>query len=152
MANFVSAADAISAAVEIERRGHDFYLSVRDHAAKPDARDFFNFMAGEEERHEGIFAAMLQRAGGLELPAGSNDEEYLLYVRGLLDSHTLFLPDHMALAQEDPLGTAIRFEKDTLLFFHALMDMVPNSEKQYIQACINEEREHLKMLAKRLKP
>ena len=150
MASFVSAADVIASAVEIERRGHTFYLSVRDRATTPEAKDFFNFMAEEEKRHESIFSAMLQRVGGLELPAGSSDEEYLFYVRALLDSHALFLSDHESLALDNPLGLAIRFEKDTLLFFHALEDMVPDSEKQHIRACIDEERRHLKLLANRL--
>ncbi len=149
MASFVNAADAVSAAVEIERRGHAFYLAVRDKASGED-KEFFNFMAGEEKRHEGIFSSMLERVGGLPLPAGSNDEEYLLYVRALLDSHTLFMPKDGESALADPFGQAMRFEKDTLVFFMALEEMVPPSEARFVRECADEERRHLKMLAKRM--
>ncbi len=150
MASFVNAADAVAAAVEIERRGHAFYESVGQRAQKAEDKEFFTFMAGEELRHEGIFAAMLRRIGGLELPAGSTDEEYLTYMRSLLDSHALFMPDAEQRALADPFHQAMQFEKDTMIFFMGLEDMVPESEKHYVRECAEEERRHLRMIAKRM--
>ena len=150
MASFVNAADAVAAAVEIERRGHAFYLKVQDQASDPEDKNFFAFMAEEEKRHEGIFSGKLKRLGGLELPAGSSDEEYLTYVRALLDSHTLFMPEQTSAALGTPLYQAMQFEKDTLVFFIALEDMVPESEQKYVRECADEEKRHLRMLAKRM--
>jgi len=150
MASFVNAADAAAAAVEIERRGHAFYKSVEQMAANKKDREFFAFMAKEEERHEGIFAAMLQRLGGVSFPAGSTDEEYLAYVQGLIDSHTLFLPEQHERMLESPLYMAIQFEKDTLVFFLELERLVPESEKKHVQECAEEERSHLRLLLKRI--
>lgn len=150
MASFVNAADAVAAAVEIERRGHAFYVSVAEKAEKADDKEFFTFMAGEELRHEGIFAAMLRRIGGLELPAGSTDEEYLAYMRALLDSHALFMADAEQRAMANPLHQAMQFEKDTMIFFMGLEEMVPESEKHFVRECAEEERRHLRMLAKRM--
>ena len=133
MASFVNAADAVAAAVEIERRGHAFYTQVQEKASVPDDKDFFAFMAGEEKRHEGIFEAMLKRMGGLPLPAGSDDAEYLEYVQGLLDSHTLFMPDQEKRMLESPLYQAMQFEQDTLIFFLELEKMVPDSDKHYVR-------------------
>ncbi len=59
MASFVNAADIIASAVEIERRGHKFYQQAEQSAADKEAREFFAFMAGEELKHEKIFASML---------------------------------------------------------------------------------------------
>ena len=150
MASFVKAADAVAAAVEIERRGYAFYQKVREQAGNREDQEFFDFMAKEEQRHEGIFAAMLKRIGGLDLPAGSSDEEYLMYVQSLLDSHSLFMPEQAALAAVDPLYRAMQFEKDTLVFFIALEDMVPESERKFVRECADEEKRHMKMLAKRM--
>jgi len=150
MASFVNAADAVSAAVEIERRGHAFYCRVQDKAPSADDKDFFAFMAEEEKRHEGIFAAMLARIGGLSLPAGSTGEEYLAYVKDLLDSHTLFLPGQEERALRAPLHEALQFEKDTLIFFLELEGMVPDSEKKFVRQCADEERKHIRMLMKRM--
>ncbi len=150
MASFVKAADAVAAAVEIERRGHAFYQKVQEQSAKPADKEFFAFMAGEELRHEGIFTEMLKRIGGLELPAGSNDDEYLSYVQVLLDSHSLFMPGQAAAAVAEPLRQAMQLEKDTLVFFMALEDMVPEAERKHVRACADEEKKHLRMLAARL--
>lgn len=146
MASFVKAADAVAAAVEIEKRGHAFYLQVAEKATSPADKRFFHFMAEEENRHEKIFHTMLTRLGGLELPAGSSDAEYLDYVQALLDSHTLFLPEAHERMLQSPIGAAIQLEKDTLLFFMALEDMVPAAEKDAVRACADEERKHIKLL------
>lgn len=150
MASFVNAADAVAAAVEIERRGYTFYRSVMEKSKSAEDKEFFAFMAEEEKRHEGIFATMLERLGGVALPAGSDDAEYLDYVRGLLDSHTLFMPGQEERAMTSPLGEAIRFEKDTLIFFLELERMVPESERKYVRQCADEERKHIKMLTTRI--
>ena len=150
MASFVNAADAVAAAVEIERRGYAFYRRVTEKAADAGDKEFFAFMAEEEKRHEGVFAAMLERLGGVALPAGSDDEEYLMYVRGLIDSHTLFMPGQEERTLAAPLREAIQFEKDTLIFFLELEHMVPDSEKRDVRRCADEERKHLRMLMKRL--
>jgi rubrerythrin len=39
------------------------------------------------------------------------------------------------------------FEKDTILFFVEMQEFVPEGEKKYIKACIDEERSHLRMLS-----
>lgn len=145
MASFVNAGDVVAAAVEIEKRGHDFYEKARDGADSPEVRDFFAFMAQEEQKHEAIFKAMLARVGGLELPEGTTSAEYLSYVQASLDSHLLFtgeVPEKIS----NPFPLATRFEKDTIFYFLALMDLVPASEKKYVQQCIDEEKKHIVML------
>ncbi|MDR3089538.1 MAG: ferritin family protein [Desulfobulbaceae bacterium] len=148
MASFVNAADAVAAALEIERRGQTFYRKVQEKATDPESKKFFGFMAEEECRHEGIFAEMLKRIGGLELPTGATDEEYLSYVQGLIDSHALFLPDQEAEMLARPLLGAVRFEKDTLIFFMELESLVPESERVHVRHCADEERKHIRMLQK----
>ncbi len=146
MASFIKAADAVAAAVEIEKRGHAFYLEVAEKAVNPTDKKFFHYMAEEENRHEKLFSTMLTRLGGLELPAGSSDAEYLEYVQALLDSHTLFLPEAHERMLQSPIGAAIQLEKDTLLFFIALEEMVPEAERKTVRACADEERRHIKLL------
>ncbi len=147
MASFVNAADIISAAVEIECRGHAFYVRAANEAQEQEDKDFFTFMAKEEQRHEKIFQAMLQRVGGLSLPAGSTEPEYLEYVDLLLNSHSLFMAEQQELLQQHPLMQAMYFEKDTILFFTAMRRMVPEAEAVHIEACIEEEQKHLRLLA-----
>lgn len=149
MASFVYAADAAAAAVEIERRGYAFYKSAEENATHPSDKKFFAFMAEEERRHESVFEKMLERLGGVPLPADSTDEEYLTYVKGLLDSHSLFLPDKERKVLESPMQQALQFEKDTFLFFMEMEGLVPEAERVHVRLCADEERKHIKMLLKR---
>lgn len=147
MASFTNAADVIASAVEIERRGFAFYQQAAETAEAVEDKDFFTFMANEEKRHEKIFQAMLERVGGLDLPAGSDEAEYLEYVDLLLDTHCLFIAEQQEGLRENPLRQAIAFEKDTILFFNGMLRLVDPSEKPHIEACIAEEQRHLRLLA-----
>ena len=151
MASFTNAADVIASAVEIERRGFAFYEQAAAAADQPEDKEFFTFMAKEEKRHEKIFEAMLARAGGLELPAGSDEAEYLEYVDLLLNNHAMFLPDQQKTAQDNPLRQAMAFEKDTILFFAGMRRLVDPSEQPHIDACIEEEQRHLRLIAEHAK-
>lgn len=148
MASFVNAGDVASSAVEIEKRGHAFYEKARDAAEQPAVKEFFDFMAKEELKHEGIFKAMLKRLGGIDLPVGAQDDEYLSYVQASLDSHLLFTGEVPAQIT-DPFPLALRFEKDTIFYFQAMLDLVPESEKPYVKECINEEKKHIILLSKK---
>jgi len=151
MASFTKAADIIAAALEIERRGFALYQNAATVANQVEDKDFFTFMAKEEQHHEKIFAAMLKRIGGLELPAGNSEAEYLEYVDILLNNHALFLPEQQEAMQKNPLGQALAFEKDSILFFSAMLRLVDSSEHAHIESCIEEEQRHMRYIAEHAK-
>ena len=151
MASFTKAADIVAAALEIERRGFALYQNASNAAEQIEDKVFFTFMAKEEQRHEKIFAAMLERIGGLELPAGSSEAEYLEYVDILLNNHALFLPEQQEAMQKNPLAQALAFEKDSILFFTAMLRFVDSSERTHIESCIEEEQRHLRYIAEHAK-
>jgi rubrerythrin len=39
------------------------------------------------------------------------------------------------------------FEKDTIVFFKEMQEFVPEGDRDAVQACVEEERRHLRMLA-----
>lgn len=151
MASYMNAADIVSTAVEIEKRGYAFYKEVAKNAKDKKDQEFFEYLAGEEIKHKELFASMLDRLGGTDIPAGASDDEYMQYVRDLIDSHCLFTQDTKEMALRNPFMQAIQFEKDTLIFFQAMEGLVPDSEKKAVRACADEEREHLRILMKRMK-
>lgn len=156
MARFFTAGEVAIAAIEIERRGQDFYLRVAAKASNLETRDFFKFFAGEEAKHQQLFEDLATRLGPVELPAWSTNEEYAEYLAALLDSHALFSGEYaeklMAEAENESAAVrmAMSFEKDTILFFNEMRELVPDAEKGFIQHCIDEERSHLRQLRGRL--
>jgi rubrerythrin len=146
MASFVNAADVLAAAVEIEHRGITFYKEQADRASNKEVKEFFSFLAGEEGKHEKIFTAMLKRIGGLDLPVNSSTQEYLDYVSASLDSHMLFIKDQSVIDSTNPYLLALRLEKDTIVYFLAMSDLVPIAERQQVQHCITEELRHIALI------
>ena len=157
MAEFFSAADVIGAAVEMEKRGQVVYRRMAGAASEERVKRFFEGLAAEEARHEQIFAAMAARVGKAELPAWSAMQEYGDYLSALLDSHALFSPRQTealmdaAGSLEDAVQAAMKLEKDSMLFFQEMLQLVPGSEHAHIWECIEEERRHLRQLASLLK-
>ncbi len=153
MAGIFKATDILLAAQEVETRGEVFYNRLVETTTEPKLKELFTFLAGEESKHRAIFAKLYERVGEVELPAWAEEDEYVDYLKYLLDSHTLFrLGDVENLKRfmgthKEAVETAMGFEKDTILFFVEMQEFVPEGEKKYIKACIDEERSHLRMLA-----
>jgi len=152
MASFFSASDIVGTAIEIERRGRNVYIKAAAAATNPDVKKFLEFFAGEEGRHLAIFEGMAGRIDKIEIPAGSNEEEYMEYVQALLDSHALFCggaPEKDLADAADAIAAielASRFEKDTILYFREMMDLMPAAESGIVKQVLDEERGHLRQL------
>ncbi|NDV25634.1 ferritin family protein [Desulfovibrio sp. JC010] len=156
MVTFFSANEVAELAMRIEQKGQAFYLLAADEAKDPAAKEFFEFFAEEESRHELFFRDMRDRIGSIEVPPGSDYEEYTQYVMALVDSHDVFNFDYTAAFKDEAFNfeqavrAAMRFEKDTILLFTELKKMVPDTERKFVEECIDEERKHLRMLAEKL--
>ncbi|WP_027183557.1 ferritin-like domain-containing protein [Desulfovibrio inopinatus] len=152
MASFFHANEIAKFAVEIERRGQEFYRQAALNAQEPDARNFFEYFAGEETKHEQLFQQLFDRLGKIELPAWSTSNEYVEYLNALIDSHQIFTPGlaqrlaEKAKDKNEAIRMAMAFEKDTILFFMEMRELVPEAEKAFIAEIIEEERGHLKKL------
>ncbi|MEZ0576586.1 ferritin-like domain-containing protein [Halodesulfovibrio aestuarii] len=149
MASFFRANEIAKIAVEIEKKGREFYLRLEEAAKTQKTRELFHYLAIEETRHQGIFQALTDRLGQIELPAWATSEEFGAYIQGLIESHALFSDEavekRVAIMEDEKeaIRMAMSFEKDTLLFFIEMEDFVPDSEKEAIRECIQEEKRHL---------
>ncbi|MCF8067072.1 MAG: ferritin family protein [Desulfobacterales bacterium] len=152
MADLFKANDIVLAAVEIEKRGEKFYLYLADQAEDSTTRKAFEHLAREEVKHKALFEKLYERLGKVEMPARSNEEEFLSYLNALVDSHPLFRDgdlDEMKdliKTRKNAIRMAMGFEKESILFFMEMREFVPESEKKFIVQCIEEERSHLRQL------
>ncbi|MFQ6099803.1 MAG: ferritin family protein [Anaerolineae bacterium] len=151
-----TAAEAIEMAMEIEKNGEVFYNGVAAKSADSEVRALFEDLATQEQGHYRVFQKMLKGVKPApELPAAEY-EEYKAYVQTALDSALFAGPDKaLALAEqaqdrETALRVALGFEKDTLLFFYDLREMVSEVDREAISGIIREEKTHLRRLAKML--
>ncbi len=148
-----TATEALEMALEIEENGELFYNEASAKSTDAEVKELFEALAAQERGHYQVFQKMLEDVQpARELPASEYDQ-YQDYVQVALDN-ALFAGPEKALSlarkaqdREMALRAAMGFEKDTLLFFYDLRDMVAEADRKTITAVIREEKKHLRRLA-----
>ncbi|MBN1979834.1 MAG: ferritin family protein [Anaerolineae bacterium] len=148
-----TAAEALEMALEIEKNGEVFYKAAAAKSDDSEIKALFEDLAAQEQIHYRVFQKMLGGVGSAPaLPAGEYDQ-YQAYMQAALDN-ALFSGEDKALAlaaratdRETALHAALGFEKDTMLFFYDLREMVGEADKGAISRVIGEERQHVRRLA-----
>lgn len=142
--------------MQIERSGEVFYNAVAAKVPDPDVKRLFQELVVQEQRHYQVFEKMAGTVGGAASPSAPEYDEYQAYLQATLDNALFAGPDKaLALAEQArdrqaALRTAVGFEKDTLLFFYDLRDMVSEAEQKAVNGIIQEEKLHLHRLARLL--
>jgi rubrerythrin len=151
----MTGADVIDMAVQTETRGEQFYRQAAREAQDPEARQLFEFLAGEETRHRTIFSGLSAGIVASEIDP-QTWAEALMYIEATVD-RAFFRGSGAPLREIDPgaaeadlLRQAIEFEKETLLFFVSLRDLVQPASQRLVDDIVREERSHVATLARRL--
>jgi len=141
-------------AEQIERNGASFYRKSAELIADPAAKKLLLDIAAMEDEHEKTFADL--RAGLSEKEKVTTvfdpEGEISLYLRALADTRVFFEKkiDNTS-SIKDIFKEAILAEKDSIVFYMGMKDMVPeNLGKAKIDAIIKEEMTHIKLLGKAL--
>ena len=144
-----SITEVIEQAVQTEKLGYEFYISMANRFEKDEnLRKLFETLAVKEQEHEKTFAGLKETVGEQDLEGW---EEASQYLRAIVESE-FFLGKNKSLPSLDHLETvedavrfAIGFEKETLLYFLSLKDVI--AEKELINEIINEEKSHIVWLS-----
>jgi rubrerythrin len=148
-----SSSELLEIALGIERNGVAYYSSLAELATDASLKDTYNHLAAMEREHIKIFQEMLNTAGKYQPPyAGEAAEEYEQYLEALVNS-TVFTDDKVArqMAQKaagpaEAIQLALGAEKDSILFYNEMRDLVPKQDRPVIDKIINEERSHMRQL------
>ncbi len=143
--------------MELEKSGEAFYRAIAEKAASPGVKALFEDLAEQEVLHYSIFGKLFETAQGKPFMTDQEWDMYQDYLEGTVQS-AFFEGSDKALSlagevkdQKEALHMAIRFEKETVLFFHDLYDTVPEPERETISKVIAEERCHVRRLASMLR-
>ena len=145
--------------VEIEQNGQAFYAAAAAATTDGQARALFEELADWEAGHiklfEGLQAKLSNAAS--EAPVFDPDNEMVLYIKAAADTHVFGAdsdPAGLANACATPveaLRKAIEFEKDSIVVYTTLRNMVPPKlGKDDIDQLINEELKHVQMLTQKI--
>lgn len=146
------ASEIVEFAVRIEQNGYAYYNGLESIVKNPAVKELITHLKEEEQRHETLFREFLSDLTPAN-PRETYEGEYEEYIKALVDNHVFAAKDsaEKALAQiqneVDALNLAMGFEKDSILFFLELKDMVSEKDQRVVEQLIQEEKTHLKKLA-----
>lgn len=153
MGIFFSMQEVIEMAVTTERSGQAFYQSAAKVARKDNLKELFQHLAEEEEKHLKTFQSFYNTLKKEAEITPYNWEEAKLYLEALVDSKFFASPEkaiNLAKEAKDELEViyaAIDFEKDTLLFFYQILDMIRSREQELVKRIIEQEKKHIQRLS-----
>ncbi|MBF0567177.1 MAG: ferritin family protein [Nitrospirae bacterium] len=146
----LSVREVVEMAVRTEILGHGYYTDLSKQFVKQqEVHDLFSFLAGQEEKHIKRFTELKDKIGGEE---PDNWQDVSEYMRAYVESAFFMGRDkalphmHNITEANAALGLAIGFEKETLLYFYAMRDMV--KEHGIVDEIIKEEKSHIVSLAR----
>jgi rubrerythrin len=149
--NKYSIDEIMEMAVRTETLGYQFYTGMAEKFRKDEGlARLFTTLASKEKVHEKTFTELKAKVAKQGTEPVEWDE-VSNYMRAFVESE-FFLGKGKALPSMDHVKTvrdavtfAMGFEKETLLYFYELRNVV--KEKEIVDEVINEEKSHIRWLA-----
>jgi len=145
--------EVIEMAIATERSGQAFYQNASKLARENSLKELFQYLAEEEEKHLKTFQDFYNTLREKAEITHYNWEEAKLYLEALVDSKFFASPEkaiNLAKEAKDELEViyaAIDFEKDTLLFFYQILEMIKSQEQELVKKIIEQEKKHILRLS-----
>jgi rubrerythrin len=141
--------ELINLAIAIERRGITFYDIMAKSTDDELARAVFEALVEMERQHIVIFEDMSSEDITAEPGSGPEISNYL---KSLIDDAVFtddMITSEMATQADSDikaLELAISAEKDSILFYYEMIDLMPEKTLTLIKRIIAEEKSHLQQL------
>jgi len=140
-------------AEQLERNGAKFYRTAAENVADPSAKELLLGLAAMEDEHEKTFASLRADLSEKEKAATVFDPEgdFIHYLRALADTRIFFEKEIDISSMKDILKAAVEAEKDAIVFYLGMKNLVPDKlGKDKLDIIIKEEMGHIIILSKEL--
>jgi rubrerythrin len=145
----LNADEIFEMAEQIERNGATFYRSASERIERASSKKLLHNLAAMEVEHERIFASLRAQLTDKEKKTNVFDpeEETILYLQALADAQVFQKKEIDVTSEEKILEGAIGAEKDSIVFYLGMKNMIPEDlGKTRIEGIIREEMAHLRLL------
>ena len=141
--------EVVEQAVQTEKLGYEFYSAIaKKFKEDTGLRELCETLASKELAHEKVFSELM---GSVKDEGAVDWDEVSRYLRAIVQSE-FFLGKEKSLPDlgrvktvADAVRLAIGFEKETLLYFYAVRDIV-GEKKEIVSRIIEEEKGHIAWL------
>jgi rubrerythrin len=112
---------------------------------KEELKELFTRLMNEEKIHKDKYAGMLTSKEKERTAGVSDDDEYGLYIKTLIEEHRRLSgsPQVSMYNIGEVLNYAVAREKDSVLFYVGLKQFVPEKDRQTVNEIIREEVRHI---------
>jgi len=148
-----NADDIFEMAEQMERNGAAFYRDAADSVDDGSIREFLLEFAAMEDEHEKTFISLRKELTAAEKTPTVFDpnNESALYLKALADTRVFFKKEIDTSTVEGIFKSAITAEKDSIVFYLGMKDLVPGAlGKDKMDGIIKEEMGHIKILSQKL--
>lgn len=148
-----TADDVFEMAVQLERNGDKFYREAAQNTDNPEYKKLLVGLSEMEVEHEKTFLDLRSELSGNEKTSTVFDpqDESALYLRALADTKVFFEKEIDFSSMKSVLKAAILAEKDSIVFYLGMKEMVPEKYgKDKLDNVIKEEMGHIRILSKEL--
>ena len=146
-----NADEVFEIAEQIERNGAKFYRSVAQKITETDKKQLLMDLANMEDEHEQTFKYLRLKLSADEKvqttfdPNGDSER----YLRALADTRVFYEKEVDTSSFKEILKSAITAEKDSIVFYLGIKDVVPaHLGKEKLDDIIKEEMSHISLLSK----
>lgn len=153
MAYDFTAKEIFEMAKQIERNGVAFYRNAAKSVSDASEKEMLLELARMEEDHEATFIKMEAELKGKETTPTVFDpeDEAVQYLKSLADTRVFFEKEIDLSSMKSILKAAITAEKDSIVFYLGMKELVPEKlGKDRIDGIIKEEMGHIRLLGKKL--
>jgi len=148
-----NADEVFEIAEQIERNGAKFYRNVAEKVTDASKKKLLVDLAEMEDEHEQTFKSLRSELSLDEKiqTTFDPDGESERYLRALADTRIFYEKEVDTTSFEEILKSAITAEKDSIVFYLGMKNVVPTHlGKQKLDDIIKEEMEHISLLSKEL--
>lgn len=148
-----NADEVFEIAEQIERNGAKFYRTAANNIADASKKKLLNDLAEMEVEHEQTFKKLRSELTRNEKVMTTFDPEGEAesYLRSLADTRVFYEKAIDSTSFKEILKSAITAEKDSIVFYLGMKDVVPSHlGKDKLDGIIKEEMSHIRLLSKEL--
>ncbi|MGM0418525.1 MAG: ferritin-like domain-containing protein [Thermodesulfobacteriota bacterium] len=150
-----TADDVFEMAIEIEVKGQEFYKKAAEGVGHEDLKKILLDLADMEHDHEDTFKDMKKDLVSSEKESNVFDpeNEAALYLKALADTKVFYEKEIDTTSVKEVMKAAIAAEKDSIVFYLGMKNLVPEKKGQdKLEKIINEEMTHITIITKKLMP
>jgi len=148
-----NAKEVLEMAEKIEQNGYRFYRKAAEDVKNPEIKKFLLELAEMEVVHEKTFIDMKQQLSNKEKEEVVFDpwEETAAYIQALADTRVFYEKEIDTTSVEEVLKAGIAAEKESIVFYLGMKEMVPAGQgKDKIENIIKEEMRHIRIINNQL--